>query len=155
MLRRSIALFISLGLVGCATVRNGPMERIRVASSPSNAEVTLRNCGLWSTKKATTPAVVWVSRRSTQCRIVLDDGPGEASVRLSRHVSRGMNGYPETVGVWCGDESKNCNSAGDVIGVGLFSIVMFVPGLVVDFATGSMFELRPSDVSLDRAAREK
>ena len=67
--RRLLVSFAALAMAGCATVGNGPMQRITVDSNPQGARVRLYNCGTMATKSATTPAVVWVSRRSTQCRL--------------------------------------------------------------------------------------
>jgi hypothetical protein len=144
------ASFIALALVGCATVGNGPMQRVYVESAAPGTTVRLQGCGVLSTKSAVTPATVWVSRRSTQCRLLFSvPGQEDQSFRLIRHVSRHMSGYGDALDDWCGDDAKNCNSVNDLLGMGIASAVLLVPALAVDFATGSMFELSPSRISHD------
>jgi hypothetical protein len=56
-------------LVQCATVNQGPMQRIRVGSKPAGASVKLTECGAGSTDSAKTPAIVFVNRRATRCAV--------------------------------------------------------------------------------------
>ena len=118
-------------------------------STPPGAEVQLTRCGALSTKSAVTPATVWVSRRATQCRLhVRAPGYPARTVRLSRHVSRNMSGYSEVIRTFCGD-IEDCNSLSDLAFVGTVSLAVAVPGVALDFATGSMFELTPSHAEID------
>src|ERR1700682_34782 len=106
---RLAASLLALTLGGCATVGNGPMQRVHVESAAEGTTVRLQGCGVLSTKSAVTPATVWVSRRSTQCRLLLSvPGQEEQSYRLTRHVSRHMSGYGDTVDAWCREDLKNC-----------------------------------------------
>jgi len=56
-------------LVQCATVTQGPMQRIRVGSKPSGVSVKLSECGVGGTETAKTPAIVFVNRRATRCTL--------------------------------------------------------------------------------------
>ena len=137
---------IALAFVGCATVGNGPMQRVYVESAAPGTTVKLHGCGVLSTKTAVTPATVWVSRRSTQCRLLFRvPGQEDQSYRLIRHVSRRMRGYGDVLDDFCPD----CNSATDLVEMSLVYAALLVPSLAVDFATGSMFELSPSRIVHD------
>ena len=137
---RKLLLMGALGLVGCATASNGPMQRIRIDSEPQGVSVALKNCGAMATKTVTTPAVAWVSRRSTQCRLVFRKPYYEEAVlRLDRHTSRTMDAYGTTTDVIL-DASRYIS---DYVAL---STVLLIPSLAVDAASGSMFELQPSDV---------
>jgi hypothetical protein len=137
---RKLLLLGALGLVGCATASNGPMQRIRIDSEPQGVSVALKNCGAMATKTVTTPAVAWVSRRSTQCRLVFRKPYYEEAVlRLDRHTSRSMQGYGTTADVIL-DTSTSLSD------IAVLGTVLLVPSLAVDAASGSMFELKPSDV---------
>lgn len=152
MIRRLGVSLIVLLTAACATVGNGPMQRIAVDSNPAGARVRLYNCGAMATKTATTPAVVWVSRRSTQCRLRVSlPGEEERVVRLVRHVSRNMKGYSEVAnGIW-GPNGPVYDGVDDFFYVGIVSAAVIVPSVAVDAATGSMFELAPSRVRVDFA----
>ncbi len=145
---------VGLALLGCATVGNGPMQRVQVESTSEGTTVRLQNCGLLSTKTAVTPAVVWVSRRSTQCRLFFSvPGQEDQSFRLIRHTSRTMDHYDDgmdVIGDLCGPDVKNCNSKSDLENMGFLAALLLVPSLAVDFVTGSMFELSPSRVVHDK-----
>ena len=152
MRRRQVfaASFLALGLAGCATVGNGPMQRVYVESAAPGTTVRMQGCGVLSTKSAVTPATVWVSRRSTQCRVLFTvPGQEDQSYRLIRHVSPVMRDYGEIFSDWCRGDMKNCNSGDDLLVLGIASTVFLVPALAVDFATGSMFELSPTRVGHD------
>ena len=150
MVRRLGFSLIALLVSACATVGNGPMQRITVDSNPRGARVRLYNCGAMATKTATTPAVVWVSRRSTKCRLRLSvPGEEEQIVRLSRHVSRNMKGYSEVASEIWGPNGPVYEGPDDFFFVGIVSTAVIVPSVAVDAATGSMFELTPSRVYID------
>jgi hypothetical protein len=145
---RFTASLLAIVMTGCATLGNGPMQRVRIESEQP-AAVHLENCGLLATKSAVTPATVWVSRRSTQCRLIMSM-PGEEmqTFRLVRHVSRNMKGYGVTLSVLLDDD--NWQATGELLEAELAVAAMMVPGFVLDFATGSMFELSPSRVVAER-----
>ena len=90
----------SVLLAGCTTMANGPMQRIVVESNPTGAIARFTRCGAMATKTLTTPGVGWVSRRSTQCRVIVSMANyREQSVRLMRHMSRNMNHYNDGLDV--------------------------------------------------------
>ena len=125
---------------GCTTVSNGPMQRIRIDSEPQGASVALNKCGAMATKTVTTPAVAWVSRRSTQCRLTFRKPYYEdETVRLDRHTSRKMESYNDGVDAIL-DTSQSFSD------VAVLGTVLLVPSLAVDAASGAMFELKPNIV---------
>jgi hypothetical protein len=120
------------------------MQQIYVDSNPTGASVRLSQCGALATKSAVTPAVVWVSRRSTQCELVLaKPNYAEQRMKLKRHVSDKVNAYGTGFDVACdaGVDGEICVAAA----------VMMLPSFVIDAATGSMFELTPSQAFIDLA----
>lgn len=152
--RSKVLPLLLLGLAGCATIDNGPMQRIHVLSDIEGAEVRAERCGKYSTKTATTPAVVWVSRRSTRCTLEIAlPGYETEVVRLKRYATAGVGSYAGGLGELCGDELKNCNSLSDVIITSMIATLLFVPSIVVDAAFGSIFEQEPGAVEVTLAAR--
>lgn len=148
-MRRATALVLLLVTAGCSTIQHGPMQRIAVDSQPQGAEVTLRECGLKSTKTATTPAKVWVSRRSTKCEITLAVGDYRPySVRLTRYAQPGASEYFWGVIDFCA-EGKNCNSLTDLFAVAVVGSLLILPGLAVDASTGAFFQQDPPRVFVD------
>ena len=95
-----------------------------------------------ATKTAATPGVVWVSRRSTQCQLVLRrSGFRTERVRLPRHVSSAMQRYADAADIYASIDSD------DPISTAIFVTGFLVlPSFVVDAASGSMFELQPNRV---------
>ncbi|HSP16507.1 MAG TPA: hypothetical protein VLV78_17315 [Thermoanaerobaculia bacterium] len=142
-MRRAIAVICLIALTGCTTVANGPMQRVYVDSNPDGAVVRLTHCGAFATKAATTPAVVWVSRRSTQCELTFAmPERAEQRTKLSRHVSRHMSIYGTTAEVIL----DGSDSIGEWFIAGT---LLLLPSFVIDAATGSMFELQPNEAHAD------
>ena len=143
---------VLLWLAGCATIDNGPMQRIHV-SSDVDAEVRSERCGRYSTKLAITPAVVWVSRRATRCTLEVA-APGYAAevIRLRRFKSAAVGSYAAGLGELCGPVLENCNSFTDVIAMSMFATLLFVPSIIVDAAAGSIYEQEPRSVNVTFAA---
>lgn len=142
---RRLFLLAVFALTACTTVANGPMQQISVDSNPSGALVRLSKCGAMATKTAVTPAVVWVSRRSTQCElIVATPDYAEQRMKLERHVSHYVNAYGTTFEVAC--------DASDDLEVCALAAAMMLPGLAIDAAMGSLFELTPNKAFVDLAA---
>lgn len=133
-------LIAAVALAGCTTVSNGPMQRVFVESEPQGADVEVLNCGAMATKTIATPGVIWVSRRSTQCEVVLrKSGFATEHVRLARHVAEAMERY--------GDAAEIGLDSQDSLGDSLFvTALMLIPSFAVDAASGAMFELQPSHV---------
>jgi hypothetical protein len=133
------ALILASLSARCATISNGPVQRVHVDSNPSGATVETSECGPGSTMSATTPATISVSRRATRCQFLLKK-PGfhDRTVSLTRHLSRDIDGRPKILGLWCAE----CGSA-EMILMSSAYVMLLVPSLAVDFATGSMYELAP------------
>ncbi len=139
MMKRAL-VFAVLLLSACTTVSNGPMQRVYVDSEPQGADVEVRNCGAMATKTIATPGVVWVSRRSTQCQLVVrKSGFTTEHVRLARHVASAMDRYAD--GAQAGFDSQESFSDGLFV-----TALMLIPSFAVDAASGAMFELQPSRV---------
>ena len=133
------SLVLALLSARCATMSNGPMQRVHVDSNPSGATVETNECGPGSTKSATTPATMAVSRRATRFQFVFNKpGYHDRTVNLKRQLSRDADGRPKVLGLWCAE----CGSAEMVI-MSYAYVMLLVPSLAVDFATGSMYELAP------------
>ena len=144
------SLVLALLSARCATMSNGPVQRVHLDSNPSGATVETRQCGPGSTMSATTPATISVSRRATRCRFVLKK-PGfhDRTVTLTRQLSRDADGHPKILGLWCAE----CGAA-EMILMSSAYVMLLVPSLAVDFATGSMYELAPPRPVVDlRPAR--
>lgn len=140
----------ALMLASCTTVSNGPMQRVFVDSEPQGAIVEVRRCGAMATKTLATPGVVWVSRRSTQCELVLRK-PGFRSerVRLPRHVARAMHRYADAADIYTSIDTD------DPIGAAIFVTgFLALPSFAVDAASGSMFELQPNRVFVTLTAEQ-
>jgi hypothetical protein len=121
------------------------MQRIRVESEPFGSSVQTKQCGPASTKTATTPAVVWVSRRAKRCTLTIT-APGfePRSVSLRRVVSDRTLRNAEAVGELC--DSLECNSFSDVLTSVFFGGLVAGTGFGVDAVTGAMFQQDPSSV---------
>jgi hypothetical protein len=133
------ALVLALLCARCATMSNGPVQRVHVDSNPSAATVETSECGPGSTESATTPASISVSRRATRCQFVFKKpGYHDRTVNLTRRLSRDVDGRPKVLGLWCAE----CGSA-EMILMSYAYVMLLVPSLAVDFATGSMYELAP------------
>ena len=129
----------ALFLAACTTVSNGPMQRIRVDSDPPGASVSIRHCGAMATKQVTTPAIAWVSRRSTQCEFVFRKPYYEEQrIRLSRHTSRKLESYGTGAEVLL-------DASDDLAEFAVMGVVLMLPSFAVDAASGSMFELVPNE----------
>src|SRR6476619_7146744 len=140
-MRKLIAILGALVMTGCATVSNGPMQRVYIDSDPQGAAVRLERCGALATKTLVTPGVAWVSRRATQCRVTLGmPNAAEQKLRLSRHVSRSMKRYATTADV-LSDVAFSGNGFDDLAAAGFIATILFVPSFAVDAISGSMFEL--------------
>jgi hypothetical protein len=153
-MKKSIAILGIVLMSGCATVTNGPMQRVSVDSEPRGAAVRLENCGAMATKTLVTPGVAWVSRRATQCQLtfLLPNAP-EKKMKLARHVSRSMKHYGETVEVT--SDLVGGGGFDDLVAAGLIAAALLVPSFAVDAASGSMFEQRPSIVHADLTVAEE
>ncbi len=132
-----------IALTGCTTIANGPMQRVYVDSEPQGAVVRLQRCGALATKTVTTPGIAWVSRRSTQCELTFAmPERAEQRTKLSRHVSRNITIYGTTAEVLLDGSS-------DLGEWAVVATVFLLPSFVIDAATGSMFELQPSQAYAD------
>src|SRR3712207_652897 len=117
-MRRFCAVILASLTTACGTVNHGPMQRIHVSSDPAGARVTLRECGVASTKAVETPSVVWVSRRATNCTLHFSaEGYLEETFHLERIVSDATQQNVEAATELC-DDLSNCNSLTDLFVVG-------------------------------------
>jgi hypothetical protein len=148
MLKRIIPALGIVLLSACATAHHGPMQRIAVDSEPKGALVELANCGAMATEYDKTPAMVWVSRRSTQCTLTVSKlGYRPVTMKLSRHVAPEFVGNVAATVDLCADD-LNCNSLGDLLFVTAIGGVLTGAGMATDAVSGAMFELSPSYVDV-------
>ena len=139
MMRRVAICLALVFSARCATVVNGPTQRVRVDSIPSGSSVRLEGCGPGTAKVVTAPATVSISRRSTRCAFHFSlPGYQDKAVRLSRTLARDPDGRPSVIGSWC----AGCGSADLAVMTWAYMLIL-VPSLAVDFATGAMYEQGP------------
>ena len=130
---------LALLTMRCATLSNGPTQRVHVDSIPSGSTVRLSGCGPLSAESFVTPTTISVARRATQCSLRFSlPGYQERVVRLSRQLSRDVDGRPKITGNWC----AGCGTA-ELALMSWAYVLLLAPSLAVDFATGSMYELSP------------
>ena len=131
MKRALLLAILALNLAACATVQHGPVQRIPVDSEPAGAVVYTEDCGPGSTKEATTPGVIWVSRRAERCALTFT-APGYEleRVQLTREIAEE---FIENI---------------DFLDADSFFIGGFLAGagFGVDAITGALFEQQPHEV---------
>ena len=146
MKSRLLPPLLALSFVACATVDHGPMQRIRVDSQPVAAEVRTKSCGPGSTKKAQTPATVWVSRRASRCQISVSAiGYETETFRLQRRLSGTTLENVRLLDSLC-DDVVDCDSASDWFGIIMLSAAVTGTGIGVDALSGAMFEQEPNQI---------
>jgi hypothetical protein len=155
-LRRGL-LFIAALACGCATVSNGPSERVPVLSDPPGAMVTV-DCGEGERPSGITPATVVLNPRAPVCTLhIARDGYGVQTVELRRQTSfiSSVNllavmammfglipGEPDPDSEWLHALSRVllATKGGRVaLGIGITS-------LGIDYATGAMFRHTPREI---------
>lgn len=143
-MKRLLVVLMVPFLTACATAHHGPMQRVAVESDPAGAEISLQHCGAFATERAATPAVVWVSRRATQCTVAVSkSGYKPVCIRLDRHVAPQFTANTAALTTMCGDVFE-CNHASDLALAGFVGGTLAGAGMATDAVTGAMFELRPS-----------
>jgi hypothetical protein len=106
--------------------------------------VRLDACGFGSSKKATTPATVWVNRRATRCTIVLSaEGFRNEVLLLRRAVAETVDDNFDAASELC-EDADNCNSLTDLAAVGAATVLVSGTGIGIDAATGALWEQQPS-----------
>lgn len=163
-LRAVAAAAILLGAAGCGTVTHGRYQTIEVTSNPPGANVSLR-CGERQQGPVVTPASLKVSRRALPCEIAVAHPGGAIEIApLTRHVSRAfwrnLFWVPATGAAGLLSGSGNCSGfgicfSGERLALGglLFGLLPAAIGMVVDVATGAMYEQKPArvDAGVDSA----
>jgi hypothetical protein len=149
-LKRTLLLSVfALTLGACATVQHGPMQRIRVDSDPQDVVVKTDKCGPGSTKRTTTPNVVWVSRRAERCTLTFTaDGYVGKRVVLSRVIAEEFLENLEAFEV--------CDTVGCDDPWGFFFLGGFLAGtgFGIDTITGALYQLEPNEVVVTLEPRE-
>ena len=146
-MRHLILALTLLGLTArCATVQQGPLQRIHVDSEPVGAAVKkLPGCGGPRMEPTRTPVTVWVSRRATECRLsVFLTGYEKQIVPLTREVSDAPDG------------NFNPLNSAQSFSEGVFLGLVGFAGVGIDALSGALWEQVPSTlcVTLFRAAEE-
>jgi len=141
-----LALTLLVMTARCATVQQGPLQRIHVDSEPAGAAVKKEaGCGGPRMEPTRTPVTVWVSRRATTCRLsVWRPGYNREFVTLTRKVSDAVDGNLEPLNL------------AETLDEGLFLGLFSAAGLGIDALSGAMWEQVPSRlfVTLTRTAEE-
>ena len=139
MMRILAACLAILCTARCATMSNGPSQRVLVDTVPSGASVRVVDCGPGTSAVVTAPATIPVSRRATHCTFQISHpGYHEKVVRLSRSLARDADGRPAIVGSWC----AGCSTADLAVMTWAYMLIL-VPSLAVDFATCAMYQQEP------------
>ncbi|MCA1733234.1 MAG: hypothetical protein LC732_06475 [Acidobacteria bacterium] len=127
---------IFMAITGCATARQGPLQRIRIESDPPGSTISAERCGLRVGSRET-PATILVSRRATQCEIsVSHSGYHTTIVPLEREFSELVVGNANALAV-----VECCDEGFSSLALGLAGLVT---GVLVDAASGAMYELQPA-----------
>jgi hypothetical protein len=146
-------LLIGCLLTSCATVTRGRDEVITVDSNPPGANATI-TCANNISANGTTPARLTIPRKSQSCLVRIEKaGTQTQTIKLER----GFNGrywlnfmYAAGIPVGAilafGGNSDTQGAAGAVIAVG--SVLLGIGGLIVDRATGAMFDHDPKVINV-------
>jgi hypothetical protein len=131
-----------LALTGCATTTQGPLQRIEIESDPSGAAVDAIRCGV-SIGALETPTTIMVSRRAKRCLISIShSGYYTAVVPLERVISDRLDGNFDAMGI------ADCDDCGrpfvESMALAVVGLAGALAGVVVDAASGAMYELQPS-----------
>jgi hypothetical protein len=131
-----------LALTGCATVSQGPLQRIVIESDPSGATVDASRCGV-SIGALETPTTIMVSRRAKRCQISLShSGYYTAVVPLERVISDRLEGNFDAMEIASCDDCDG--SFYEWMALAVVGLAGALTGVVVDAASGAMYELQPS-----------
>lgn len=129
-LRLSLLTVIAIGLTACATlVGGGSSQGVSVSSEPSGASFTVKSSSGMQMASGTTPQMIQLPRKNEYSIEFSVPGYRSQSVALTK----GVNGWV----------------------FGNF-IIGWIPGLIIDFVTGSANKLEPSlvQVALQRGVAE-
>jgi hypothetical protein len=152
--KRGLSLIlIGCFLSSCATITRGRDEVITVDSNPSGANATI-NCAGNVSASGTTPARLTIPRNAQSCLVQIEKaGAQSQSIKLERGFNRSywMNfvyaaGIPIGAILAFGAHNDTQGAAGGVIAVG--SVLLGLGGLVVDRATGAMFDHDPNVIKV-------
>jgi hypothetical protein len=151
---RSLSLIlIGCLLSSCATITRGRDKVITVDSNPSGANATIACTGNVSAS-GTTPARLTIPRKAQSCLVRIEKAGSQPQ---SIQLARGFNGrywmnfvYAAGIPIGAilafGAHNDAQGAAGAVIGVG--SVLLGIGGLVVDRATGAMFDHEPNVIKV-------
>jgi hypothetical protein len=152
--KRALSLIlIGCFLSSCATMTRGRDEVITVDSNPSGANATISCAGNVSAS-GTTPARLTIPRNSQSCLVRIEKaGAQSQSIKLQRGINGRywLNfvyaaGIPIGAILAFGGHNDTQGAAGAVIGVG--SVPLGIGGLIVDRATGAMFDHDPNVIKV-------
>lgn len=131
-----------LALTGCATTTQGPLQRIEIESDPPGAAVDAIRCGV-GIGALETPTIIMVSRRAKRCLISIShSGYYTAVVPLERVISDRLGENFDAMGI------ANCDDCDrhfvDWMALAVVGLAGALTGVMVDAASGAMYELQPS-----------
>jgi hypothetical protein len=152
-MKRFLSFLLTVCLLSsCATITRGPDEVIIVDSNPSGANATI-SCAANVSASGTTPARLTIPRNAQSCLVRIDKaGSQSQSIKLergfnSRYWMNFLYGAGIPIGAmmaFAGNDTQG--AAGVVIGVG--SILLGAGGLIVDRATGAMYDHDPNVIKV-------
>jgi hypothetical protein len=145
-MRRVFIALLVLTQFACATAQRGRYQSVAIDSDPLGARVELDDCGRAAPASVITPAVIKVSRRATNCRLTFSlENREPRTVTLKRRLAGGstyIDGWQE----WCGEDVRNCNSTDDLVITTFIAGAVFLPSLLIDVASGALFDQSPAEV---------
>jgi len=116
-----IAVLLLFFLAGCATIANGTDQNVSITSTPSEAEITVKNAGGIEVFTGKTPAQVKLARSSSYVVTVKLDGFKESQVMINK--------------------SFNTVFLGNLICGGVI-------GMIIDGTNGAMWKLEPEVINV-------
>lgn len=136
---RLLSLCLLPLIAACGTISHGPMQRIDVTSDPSGAVVRTSGCGMRAVS-FTTPGHFWASRKATHCTLRFSaDGHEPFEMTLKRKASDDADVEVGAV------VTEVLHSPSDVVESVFFAGAILGTSLAIDWATGGLYELSPSD----------
>ena len=138
-----IVIAVVLFAQGCATVRNGRHQEIRVVSDPAGADVEVR-CGKAQAARVT-PATIRLPRRAEECSLILSR-PGYQSETVVFDSSPSGFLWANLSGPIVGGATGATRHSDQAFLDFLLGAFLGGAGFAIDAMTGAMWELQPTSV---------
>ena len=117
-----IGALIIFGMMGCATIMKGTQHELSVESNPQTAHVSIMSGGI-EVSTGRTPFVTYLSRKKEYVVTISLDGYEDRKMSVTH---QGIEGW-----YWWN-----------------FLLSPYFSGLIIDYITGAMFKMGPSDINV-------